>query len=115
MASTTSLVGPNLVIDSAATASNASSLLAEAEALCIYCPATITNTVKVQVSPDADDTATASITWYDLYSSGATITMTINACITITSVGGFRQLRLLSSGAESQEDIFKVTLQVRNY
>lgn len=98
----------DIVIANGAQIGNEISVVAEAVTITIFCPATITNTCKVQVS--ADDGLAADVTWYDLRSSGADITMTVDDAITITA-SGFRQMRLRTVVNESQQDTFVVRAQ----
>lgn len=69
----------------------------------IFAPAALTGTVSVEVSYDGSN-------WLALADSGTDVTVAANRA-TAVRAGGFRDIRLVSSGAEAAERSFTVLLQ----
>lgn len=98
----------DLTIASSGSTSNAISDIASAISIVIYGPASLDQTINVEVAQDA----TSGATFYPLLSAGSNVTITA-AKATVITAGGFKQLRVkTASGTETAERVFLVDYQV---
>lgn len=94
----------SMTIPSGASTSNALTDLGDALGMTIYAPVTITATqVRIQVEPSSDGTNFVTL------QSGGTDVLLTAATATVISPIPFKQMRLISTSVESQNDVFKVT------
>lgn len=96
----------DLTILSGATNSNAVGILDDTITLTIYAPSALTGTITLQVEP-----STAGTSFVALTSAGSDVTIGASKAVTIGNIG-FRQIRVVSSGAEGADRTFKITKQI---
>lgn len=78
-------------------------------AISIFSPAALTGTVTVQVSPVESP---AAGDWKALSVGGADVTIPAAKAVILTSLGGFKDLRLVSGSAEAAQRDFIVRAQL---
>ena len=94
---------PSMTITGGGTTSNAVGLIDDSWGLTIYSPATITNTITVEVEPTS--TGTNFVT---LQSGGTDVTIPAGKATVLNPIP-FRQIRVKAAGAEGQQDVFTLT------
>jgi hypothetical protein len=93
-----------MTIPSGGSTSNAITDFDDAWGLTIYSPVTVTATmITVQVEPTSSGTS-----FVTLQSGGSDVTIPASRATVISPVP-FKQMRVTSSSAEGQDDVFKVT------
>lgn len=97
---------PSATIASGGTDSNAVTHLDDAVSISIFAPATLTGTVTLYVEPSSTGTS-----FVIQYSGGSAVTIPAGANTTLFGPS-FRQLKLISNGAEGADRTFRITKSI---